>query len=99
MFDLPPETKWIRDRIHQAIHGRSADPAHPDNASDGDWQSGFLFGSQYEPDPANELAHLDEIEKEWKRRGKPAFEDKQFESWKSGFWAGRFHHIAKTIKP
>lgn len=82
-----PVSVRIRD-LSAKIYKRSADPAHPDNALNADWQSGYLLGRFTERDT------FDDICQEWKKRGKPpGTEAKAFRIWKAGYWAGRFSRL------
>lgn len=91
-----PVSVRIRD-LSAKIYKRSADPAHPDNALDADWQSGYLLGRFTEKDT------FDDINQEWKKRGKPSLNmepdtetrnpARAFRIWKAGYWAGRFSRL------
>lgn len=99
-FDLSPSKTRLRD-VSQVIWKRaSGDPRHPCNASDADWQAGYLLGCFT---TAKEAA--DDIEIEWNRRGKPGsasqYDDtiperaraSAFKAWKAGYWAGRYTRL------
>lgn len=82
-----PVSVRIRD-LSARIYNRSADPAHPDNALDADWQAGYLLGRFTEKDT------FDDIGQEWRMRGKPpGTEATAFRAWKAGYWAGRFSRL------
>lgn len=99
LFKLSPTKVTIRN-LSATISGRaSGDPTHPENASDADWQAGYLVGCH----TAKESD--DDIPEEWKRRGCPgefpaagpkhARALVRFKNWKAGYWAGRFAHLGE----
>lgn len=98
LFKLSPWKKTIRN-LSALIHERSSgDPTHPENASDADWQAGYLVGCHTENESCEDIAA------EWERRGRPgsqliegpdAWGLLQFRNWKAGYWAGVFGHLGE----
>lgn len=86
LFELPESKQRLRD-ISGKIWNRSADPTHPDNASDAEWQAGYLYGCHSDKDT------FEDTSDEWKRRGKSEKVTAAFRSWKAGYWAGRFTRL------
>jgi hypothetical protein len=70
-----------------SLKGRSGDPRHADNASDADWQAGYLLGCHSDKEP------FDDISQEWLRRGAPNAHPQEFTNWKTGYWSGRYTRL------
>lgn len=82
----------FRERISQALYNRSCSPRSDDNSLDSDWQAGFMVGLLTEEDyELWEDKHP--ITVEWRRRGCPTKQTKEFKSWKAGYHAGVFKKI------
>lgn len=99
LFELPASKARLRDISQIVWKRKSGDPTHPDNASDPDWQAGYLLGCHSLNDSA------DDLNAEWKARGKPDAANKTdntqperqridaFRAWKAGYWAGRYTRL------
>jgi hypothetical protein len=99
-FDLGNSKNLMRDLSQRVWDRRSGDPTHPDNASDAQWQAGYLYGCHTEKDST------DDLREEWEIRGKPhsrrghmTKQTRLFRNWKAGYWAGRFTRLGEIKHP
>lgn len=78
--------------------GRSYFPDAPENANDADFQAGYQVGLLNEDISISKPDHP--IPVEWRRRGFQGDEtDEAFNTWKRGYWSGRYTAIASSPAP
>ena len=70
---------------YRAIHKRSHDPADELNRTDADWIAGRILGMfSNQPSFKDLEEHFEEIGRK---------QTKRWQSWKAGYWAGRFDRL------
>jgi hypothetical protein len=82
----------LQAKLARSLNKRSHDPRSPENASDPDWQAGYMIGCCHE----ESLELRDDrhpITAEWRRRLCPNRATPEFTSWKAGYWAGVFRML------
>lgn len=99
LFKLSLSKERVRNISAIVWKRASGDPTHPENASDADWQAGYLVGCH------TERESMDDITSEWRIRGNPGNGTMEpaeveavrlFRNWKAGYWAGVFAHLGEN---